>query len=169
MLMSTLAELPGLVYEVKGLVFANAKLNAIAGGNMPKMVKSLVEQAQQLGANGIVDIRTAVGGDAGSCVMTGTAVLIRRTSGTPYFGAQLLDAPNGVQIGVVAAGGPAVLHGLRQGDVVTHADGGVLADAAALIDKISAASPGDQLELTIRRDGSTASLALVLGVRPGMS
>ncbi|MET7418227.1 PDZ domain-containing protein [Dactylosporangium sp. NPDC005555] len=166
MLMSTLAEPPGLVYEVKGLVFANANLNANFGGKMPKMVKSLVEQAQQLGANGIVDIRTAVGGDHGCCVMTGTAVLIANPPGPPYLGAQLLDATNGAQIGVVAAGGPAERHGLRQGDVVTHADGEGLTGAAALIEKKNAAKPGDQLALTIWRDGSTASLAVVLGLRP---
>lgn len=169
MLMTTLAELPGVVYEVKGLVFADAKLNAIAGGNMSKMVKSLEEQARQLGANGIVDIRTAVGGDAGCCVMTGTAVLLGHTLGTPYFGAQLLDATDGVQLGVVAAGGPAERHGLRQGDVVTHADGEALADAAVLRDRISAANPGDQLALTVRRDGSTASVAFVVGLRPAVS
>ncbi|GAA3216070.1 PDZ domain-containing protein [Dactylosporangium siamense] len=166
MLMSTLAEPPGLVYEVKGLVFADAKLNAIGGGNLPKMVKSLVEQALQLGANGIVDIRTAVGGDAGCCVMTGTAVLIGHTPGTPYFGAQLLDATRGVQIGVVAAGGPAERHGLRPGDVATHAAGDALTDAAELIGIIRAANPGDQLALKVWRDGSTVSLTVVLGSRP---
>lgn len=166
MLMSTLAEPPGLVYEVKGLVFANTNFRAMGGDKMPKMIKSLVEQAQRLGANGIVDIRTAVGGDAGYCVMTGTAVLIENPPGMPYFGAQLLDATNGVQIGVVAAGGPAERHGLRRGDVVTHADGEVLTGAAALIEKKNAAKPGDRLALTIWRDGSTVSLAVVLGVRP---
>jgi hypothetical protein len=78
MLMTTLAEVPGVVFEVKGLVFADAKLHAIGGGNLPKMVKSLVEQ--QLGANGIVDIRTAVGGDAGCCVMTGQRSGLGRSS-----------------------------------------------------------------------------------------
>ncbi|WP_327002332.1 PDZ domain-containing protein [Dactylosporangium sp. NBC_01737] len=141
MLMSTLAEPPGLVYEVKGLVFANANLNANFGGKMPKMVKSLVEQAQQLGANGIVDIRTAVGGDHGCCVMTGTAVLIANPPGPPYLGAQLLDATNGAQIGVVAAGGPAERHGLRQGDVVTHADGAVSVKSNETFDVKSSVVP----------------------------
>ncbi|WP_162189837.1 PDZ domain-containing protein [Dactylosporangium aurantiacum] len=164
--MSTLAEPPGLVYEVKGLVFANANLNATFGGKLPKMVESLVDQAQQLGANGIVDIRTAVGGAHGCCVMTGTAVLIANPPGPPYLGAQLLDAADGVQIGTVVAGGPAERHGLRQGDVVTHADGEALTGAAALVERKNAARPGDQLALTVWRDGSTASLTVVLGVRP---
>jgi S1-C subfamily serine protease len=165
MLMSTLAEPPGLVYEVKGLVFAYANLSGM-GDKMQKMVQSLVEQAQRLGANGIVDIRTAIGGDAGRCVMTGTAVLIANPPGPPYFGAQLLDSANGVQIGVVAVGGPAERHGLRQGDVVTHADGDDLTGAAELIEKKNAARPGDQLALTILRDGSTVDVTVVLGVKP---
>ncbi|WP_432990422.1 hypothetical protein [Dactylosporangium sp. CA-233914] len=80
MLVSTLSEVPGVAYEVRGLVFADAKLGAIGGGNMQKMVKSLVGQAEQLGANAIIDVRTVLGGDAGYCVMTGTAVLLRQSS-----------------------------------------------------------------------------------------
>jgi S1-C subfamily serine protease len=165
MLMSTLAEPPGLVYEVKGLVFAYGNLSGM-GDKLNKIVQSLEEQAQRLGANGIVDIRTAIGGDAGRCVMTGTAVLIANPPGPPYFGAQLLDSDNGVHIGVVAAGGPAQRHGLRQGDVVTHADGDGLTGAAELIEKKNAARPGDQLALTILRDGSTMNVTVVLGVKP---
>ncbi len=78
MLLSTLAEVPGLTYEVRGLVFAQATLNAIGGGNTQKMVASLVEQAQRLGANGIIDIRTVMGGESANCVMTGTAVLLKQ-------------------------------------------------------------------------------------------
>jgi uncharacterized protein YbjQ (UPF0145 family) len=76
MLISTLPEVPGLTYEVKGLVFAQAILGAVGGGNTQKMVQSLVDQATRLGANGIIDVRTVVGGDTAHCVMTGTAVLL---------------------------------------------------------------------------------------------
>jgi uncharacterized protein YbjQ (UPF0145 family) len=40
------------------------------------MVQSLVDQATRLGANGIIDVRTVLGGDTAHCVMTGTAVLL---------------------------------------------------------------------------------------------
>ena len=78
MLMSTLAEVPGLTYEVRGLVFAQAALSSIGGGNTQKMVASLVDQAQRLGANGVIDVRTVLGGDTAHCVMTGTAVLLKQ-------------------------------------------------------------------------------------------
>jgi uncharacterized protein YbjQ (UPF0145 family) len=76
MLISTVPEVPGLTYEVKGLVFAQATLGAMGGGNTQKMVQSLADQATRLGANGIVDVKTVLGGDHGHCVMTGTAVLL---------------------------------------------------------------------------------------------
>jgi uncharacterized protein YbjQ (UPF0145 family) len=78
MLISTLTEVPGLTYELRGLVFAQAALQAIGGGNTQKMVMSLIEQAQHLGANGIIDVKTVVGGDVAYCVMTGTAVVLRQ-------------------------------------------------------------------------------------------
>ena len=74
MLLSTLPQLPGLTFEVRGFVFAQAVLGAIGGGNTQKMVKSLIEQATSFGADGIVDLRTVIGGESAHCVMTGTAV-----------------------------------------------------------------------------------------------
>jgi hypothetical protein len=76
MLISTLPEVPGLVYEVRGFVVAHASFGSIGGGNPQKMIQSLIEQATSLGANGIVDVRTVLGGDTGHCVMTGTAVAL---------------------------------------------------------------------------------------------
>lgn len=74
MLLSTLPQLPGWTYEVRGFVFAQATLGALGGGNTQKMVKSLVEQAAAAGADAIVDLRTVIGGENAHCVMTGTAV-----------------------------------------------------------------------------------------------
>jgi hypothetical protein len=77
MLVTTLPEVPGLTFEVRGFVFAQATLGAIGGGNTRKMVQSLVEQANSLGGDGIVDVTTSIGGETGHCVMTGTAVRLR--------------------------------------------------------------------------------------------
>jgi hypothetical protein len=76
MLISTLSEVPGLVFEVRGLVAANASFGSIGGSNLQKMIQSLIEQATNLGGNGIVDVKTVIGGDTGHCVMTGTAVAL---------------------------------------------------------------------------------------------
>jgi uncharacterized protein YbjQ (UPF0145 family) len=74
MLLSTLPDLPGRPFDVRGFVFAQAVLGAIGGGNTQKMVKAMIEQAAAFGADAIVDLRTVIGGDSGHCVMTGTAV-----------------------------------------------------------------------------------------------
>lgn len=73
-LISTLPELPGHNYEVKGLVYEYSALGAMGGGKTRKMVESLADQARRLDANAIVDLKTVIGGDTGICVMTGTAV-----------------------------------------------------------------------------------------------
>jgi uncharacterized protein YbjQ (UPF0145 family) len=75
MLVSTLPELPGRTFDVRGLVFAHAALNT--KGATQKMVQSLIEQAGQFGADGIIDLKTVIGGEYGHCVMTATAIKIR--------------------------------------------------------------------------------------------
>ena len=74
--MSTLPDLAGRSFEVRGLVIARATLGGIGGGNIQTMVQQLVEQASRFGADGIVDLKTVMSGDAGYCVMTGTAVKV---------------------------------------------------------------------------------------------
>ncbi len=77
MLISTLPDLGGRLYEVRGIVIAHATLGTIGGGNTQKLVQQLIDQAGRLGANAIIDVKTVVGGDSAHCVMTGTAVLAR--------------------------------------------------------------------------------------------
>jgi uncharacterized protein YbjQ (UPF0145 family) len=48
----------------------------MGGGNTQKLVQQLIEQATRFGADGIVDLKTVLGGEAAHCVMTGTAVKI---------------------------------------------------------------------------------------------
>ena len=81
MLISTLPDLPGHAFLVKGLVCEYAALGAMGGGKTRKIVESLTEQARRLDADAIVDLKTVVGGDTAYCVMTGTAVKITRAPG----------------------------------------------------------------------------------------
>jgi hypothetical protein len=50
----------------------------MGGGKISKMVDSMVDQANSLGADGVVDFSTLIGGDAGHCVVSGIAVKILR-------------------------------------------------------------------------------------------
>jgi hypothetical protein len=73
MLMSTLPTLPGREFEVRGCVCVHLTL-AGRGDRVQKMMETLIEQARGFGADGIVDLRTVIGGELAHCVMTGTAV-----------------------------------------------------------------------------------------------
>jgi hypothetical protein len=74
-LLSTLSTIPGRNFEVRGLVFSQASLNSLGGGNVQKMVQEIIQQAGQFGADAIVDIKVVgSGSDHGTVVMTGTAV-----------------------------------------------------------------------------------------------
>ncbi len=77
MLLSTLPDLPGRSFEVRGLVCAQGTLMAIGGASVQKMMQQLAGQAEALGADGVVDVRTVVAGDTPHCVVTGTAVKIQ--------------------------------------------------------------------------------------------
>ena len=77
MLLSTLPELPGKTFDVRGLVCAEGVLMAVRGDRIQKLMQDLAEQAERLGADGVVDVRTVVSGGSSHCVVTGTAVKIR--------------------------------------------------------------------------------------------
>jgi hypothetical protein len=74
MLISTLPTLPGRAFEVRGCVCAHLTLAGGRGDKVQKMMDTLIEQARGFGADGIVDLRTVIGGELAHCVMTGTAV-----------------------------------------------------------------------------------------------
>ncbi|GGU72392.1 hypothetical protein GCM10010275_03660 [Streptomyces litmocidini] len=67
----------------------------------------------------------------------------------------------------VTAGGPAAKAGLRPGDVITKVDGQRVHSGEELIVKIRAHRPGDELELTLSRDGKELTKTLTLGSSQG--
>ena len=67
----------------------------------------------------------------------------------------------------VTAGGPGAKAGLRAGDVITEVDGERVHSGDELIVRIRAHRPGDQLRLTLDRDGKNLTVSLVLGSSTG--
>ncbi|RMI31159.1 PDZ domain-containing protein [Streptomyces triticirhizae] len=63
----------------------------------------------------------------------------------------------------VVPGGPADEAGVRDGDVITEVDGERVADSDELIIRIRSHRPGDELTLTIEREGRELFLDVVLG------
>ena len=75
------------------------------------------------------------------------------------------DAP-GVTIMSVEHNGPAARAGLRQGDVVTSVNGDKVDTARGLIRAVAAARPGNNLRLSVRRQGRDVDLSVTVGLRP---
>ncbi|BBC33174.1 hypothetical protein SGFS_044680 [Streptomyces graminofaciens] len=67
----------------------------------------------------------------------------------------------------VNQGGPADKAGLRSGDVITEVDGQRVHSGDELIVKVRAHRPGDDLELTVERDGKERKVSLTLGSSDG--
>ncbi|WP_406506944.1 trypsin-like peptidase domain-containing protein [Streptomyces sp. NBC_00212] len=63
----------------------------------------------------------------------------------------------------VATDGPGAKAGIRSQDVITKVDGQRVHSGEELIVKIRAHRPGDQLKLTVQRDGKEQELTLTLG------
>jgi putative serine protease PepD len=85
-----------------------------------------------------------------------------------YLGVSLTetDGTAGAEVAEVRAGSPAAEAGLRTGDVIEEADGQAVASAGDLQRLVESKKPGDELELTVVRDGATRTVTATLGSRP---
>lgn len=73
------------------------------------------------------------------------------------------SSDRGVYIDVVSDRGPAQLAGIRQGDVIAGIDGQTVNFTAQLFDRLLEYKPGDQVELTIMRNGREHGFSIALG------
>lgn len=92
-----------------------------------------------------------------------------------------LPVDQGVLVNEVVKGGPADEAGIRGGDtsatieglstrlggdIVTEVDGKRIEGMEEIINAVNSASPGDEMELTVDRDGEKKTITVTLGVRP---
>jgi S1-C subfamily serine protease len=92
-----------------------------------------------------------------------------------------LPVDQGVLVNEVVKGGPADEAGIRGGDtsatieglstrlggdIVTEVDGERIEGMEEIINAVNSTSPGDQMELTVDRDGEKKTITVTLGVRP---
>ncbi len=92
-----------------------------------------------------------------------------------------LPVSSGVLVNEVVKGGPADEAGVKGGDtsatiegasmrlggdVITEVDGEKVSGMEEVINAVNAASPGEEMELTLDRDGETKKVVVTLGVRP---
>jgi putative serine protease PepD len=85
-----------------------------------------------------------------------------------YLGVSLgeTDGAAGAAVAEVRPGSPAQDAGLRAGDVITRVDGRAVESTEDVHRAIESKKPGDELELTVDRDGATRTVTATLGSRP---
>jgi S1-C subfamily serine protease len=78
----------------------------------------------------------------------------------------LLGDDRGVVVSTVRPDGPSAAAGLHQADVIMEIDGHPVRTMPELVRWLRARSPGDDVELTIERDGATTSVVVTVGQLP---
>jgi putative serine protease PepD len=73
----------------------------------------------------------------------------------------------GAVVGRVEPSGPAEAGGVREGDVIRRVNGRDVAASGDVSAAIEDAKPGDTVEIEVERGGSTQTLQVKLGTRPG--
>ena len=90
----------------------------------------------------------------------------------PYIGVTIYDVsaeakaygvPAGAAIQQIAADSPAEAAGLQAGDVITAVDGTTIDGSSGLKEQVGACQVGDELKLTVYRQGQTLELTLTVG------
>jgi S1-C subfamily serine protease len=76
------------------------------------------------------------------------------------------EQDRGVLVGRVEPGSPAAEAGLAQGDVIVALDGAEVATLVDLLAELRAAAPGDQVALTVVRQGEEQEFEVTLGELP---
>lgn len=162
-------------YTIDGAIQTDAALNpGNSGGPLLNAagqvigVNSQIETASGSSASGNVGIGFAV--DANTVTKVVAALKAGKTVEHAYLGVQAGDATGGgAELGTVSSGSPAADAGLKQGDVVTKIGDTAVADASDLTAAVNDRAPGDQVQVTVERDGATKALTVTLGDRPAQA
>jgi len=84
-----------------------------------------------------------------------------------YLGVRVDDAQGGgAHIAEVVNGGPADDAGVQQGDVITAVDGQPVTSGDDLRLAVENHKPGEDMTLTVKRNGDTKTITVKLGTRP---
>jgi serine protease Do len=87
-------------------------------------------------------------------------------SARPYVGARGMDHPDGYRLERVDQNGPAFKAGLRVGDLVLKVNEHSILDHASFEDFLSKAKPGDELSVSVKRDGTELSVTITVMEAP---
>jgi putative serine protease PepD len=82
-------------------------------------------------------------------------------------GARIATTPAANGTPPIVPGGPAEEAGLQPGDLIVAIDGEPVTDSSELIVAIRSRQPGDDVRLTVRRDGDEREYTVTLGATEG--
>lgn len=88
--------------------------------------------------------------------------------GRPLLGVNVSEADAGVLIDAVTEDGPAAEAGLEHGDLITAIDDVSVSSVETLSAAINAHAPGDEISITIERDGETEQFDVTLAERQSL-
>jgi S1-C subfamily serine protease len=77
-----------------------------------------------------------------------------------------LSRSTGILVAQVTAGAPAAKAGIQQGDIIIKADDEDMIESADILVAIRDKKPGDKVDVTIDRDGTTSVITVTLEERP---
>jgi putative serine protease PepD len=85
----------------------------------------------------------------------------------PYLGVRMSDAASGgAQVESIENGSPASQSDLKVGDVVTKIDGRAVVGSEDVVAVVQSGKVGQQLQLTVARNGAELTVAVTLGEAP---
>ena len=155
-------------YSIPGAIQTDAAINhGNSGGPLLNM------QGRVIGVNSQIESESGGNVGIGFAIPSNTvrSVVEQLKSGQhvehAYLGVSLENAASGgAQVASVTDGSPAATAGLEAGDVVTGFDGETIASSDDLSAAVLGKQPGDKVEITVQRDGSTKTVTVTLGTRP---
>jgi putative serine protease PepD len=164
-------------YTITGAIQTDAAINPGNSGGPLLNASGFV-----LGLNDQIETNNTTAGGQGSSSGVGFAVpsnTVARIANAiiaghpvkhPYVGVELNgNATGGAQVSSVEAGSPATNAGLEPGDLITAVDGKAIASTEQFISVVNNFSPGQTINLTVVRNGTTHKIKLTLGNRPSQT
>jgi putative serine protease PepD len=155
-------------FSIVGAIQTDAAVNSgSSGGPLLNLAGEVIGINSQIESRsgGNVGVGFAVPIDAAR--RAAEAILAGETVAYPYLGVRLADAASGgAEVAAVQPGGPADDAGVEDGDVVVAVDGQEVGAADDLATAIASRAPGDEVTLTVERDGETVEIEVTLGRRP---
>jgi S1-C subfamily serine protease len=90
-------------------------------------------------------------------------------SPTAFLGTQVQDDKAGAVVVGIAPGSPAAEAGIEEGDVILAVDDASIRNGEDLLQAVGTHSPGDEVVVTVERDGKDVELHATLIENPGAS